>query len=207
MRSLFFLLMTAAAAAAQGDKPVIEVFLPSTPSGQMDAAFLRARSVVNEIYSEIGVRVIWNSSASHPSGCSKTPLHRMIVVRLAATTPAGASESAFAFSNLYATNGPCVTLLMDRLLCEFRINPLNTGFLLGHTLAHEIGHVLQGMPRHSETGVMKDHWSLGERLRMSQGRLHFTPHDVELILGALAAGEMGPLEIPALSGAAAVSDH
>jgi hypothetical protein len=31
--------------------------------------------------------------------------------------------------------------------------------LLAHVMAHEIGHVLQGIIRHSESGILKAHWS------------------------------------------------
>ena len=59
-----------------------------------------------------------------------------------------------------------MTLLMNRLKPEIERNPFRTGFLLGHVLAHEIGHVLQGVARHSATGVMKGRWSLHETSHM-----------------------------------------
>ena len=124
----------------------------------------------------------WRAAGSHPSGCSKEPLHQKVVVALAATTPKEFSEWAFAYSNPYSTAGPCVQLLMDRLQPAIRMNPLSTGYLLGNILAHEMGHVLQGAPRHSETGVMKARWSAGEILNMGRERLHFTDEDVEFML-------------------------
>jgi predicted Zn-dependent protease len=72
---------------------------------------------------------------------------------------------------------------MDRLRPQIQMNPLRTGFLLGHILAHEMGHALQGISRHAETGVMKASWSLHETSRMwSHERLHFTSDDADLIL-------------------------
>ena len=69
---------------------------------------------------------------------------------------------------------------MDRLRPAIHLNPLTTGYLLGNVLAHEIGHVLQGVLRHSETGVMKARWSDNEILRMPRERLHFTAEDVAI---------------------------
>ena len=92
------LLMTAAAGVARGDEPVVEVFLPMAPGPTVNV-LLRAREVVEKIYAEIGVRVIWRSTTSHPSGCSKAPLRRSIVVAIAAKTPVGMSGSAFAYAN------------------------------------------------------------------------------------------------------------
>jgi hypothetical protein len=76
---------------------------------------------------------------------------------------------------------------MDRLEPMVQRNPLKTGFLLGHVLAHEIAHVLQGIAHHSETGVMKGVWSENEITNMSKHRLQFTVFDLELIRKGLAA--------------------
>src|SRR6185503_15354962 len=102
MRSAYCLLLTAAAGFARVNEPVVEVYLPIAP-GPIHTALLTSRVVVEKIYAEIGVRVIWRSTKSHPSGCSKTPMHRSIVVALAATTPDGMSGSAFAYSKPYLT--------------------------------------------------------------------------------------------------------
>jgi hypothetical protein len=61
-------------------------------------------------------------------------------------------------------------------------NPATTGVLVGHALAHEIGHVLEGFSRHSETGLMKERWSTNEVLGMRDRWLHFADYDKELIL-------------------------
>jgi hypothetical protein len=53
--------------------------------------------------------------------------------------------------------------------------------LLAHILAHEITHVLQGINRHSVSGVMKAHWSNGDCLDMAGKPLAFTEEDVYLI--------------------------
>jgi hypothetical protein len=53
--------------------------------------------------------------------------------------------------------------------------------LLAHVLAHEITHILQGVARHSETGVMKAHWTSDDYRWMCSHHLEFAPEDVELI--------------------------
>ena len=187
MHFVYCLLMTAAAGVAQADEPTVEVFLPPGP-GTMNTPLMRAREVVEKIYAEIGVRVIWRSTASRPAGCSKTPLHQTIVVALAATTPEGVNDFALAYSNPFATKGPCVTLFMDRLQTDARTNPDRSVFLIAHVLAHEMGHVLQRISRHSESGVMKRRWSLSETSYLSTDWLHFSSYDAELILQSLTAG-------------------
>jgi hypothetical protein len=182
MHFIVCLLMTVAANAAQNDQSVIEVFLPTVTNLNLDQAFQRARLVVTETYAEIGVRVVWRSAASTPSACLQEPRRRRIVVALRASTPPGMPTETAAFAKPYATKGPCVTLLMDQIEPAVRLNPLSSGFLLGYVLAHEIGHVVQGVARHSETGVMKNRWSLLEVVNMKYDRLHFTALDATLIL-------------------------
>ena len=81
--------------------------------------------------------------------------------------------AALAFAKPYLHEGPCVTVLMDRLQDEADRNPQTTGILLGHVLAHEIGHVLQAIERHSETGLMKERWSMREISDMWRGSAAF----------------------------------
>jgi hypothetical protein len=185
MRFLLGLIASMAFAASFQDRPIVEVYLPPVHGVAMDLAFTRARQIVVEVYSEVGFQVIWRSTGSHPPGCRKEPLHQKIVLALAPTSPKGMSDWVLAYTNPYATDGPCVKLLMDRLLPAIQLNPLSSGYLLGNVLAHEMGHVLQGVLRHSETGVMKARWSTMETLNMSKERLHFTAEDVEFMLNNL----------------------
>lgn len=71
--------------------------------------------------------------------------------------------------------------------------------------AHEIGHVLEQMQRHSESAVMKARWSAEDYQRMERNPLPFAPEDVELIREGLLkratdAGTERCLGIPPLPG-------
>lgn len=46
--------------------------------------------------------------------------------------------------------------------------------LLGHALAHELGHLLMGANSHSGVGLMSAHWSSRELLAANQGGLFFS---------------------------------
>ena len=182
-------------AAAAKDQPVVEVLLPYVIDRNVNRALGRALGIVHEAYADIGVRVIWRFGNTPASGCEKKPGRRQIVFDLRNGTVKGRSADALAFANPYLHEGPCVTLLMDRLKDEAERNPETTGILLGHVLAHEIGHVLQGIERHSETGLMKERWSKREITDMWRARLRFTAYDAELILdpfqGSLSPSSQG----------------
>jgi hypothetical protein len=53
--------------------------------------------------------------------------------------------------------------------------------LLAHVMAHEIAHLLQGLIRHSETGILKAQWSPTDCARMADFPLMFTRVDAILI--------------------------
>ena len=185
--ALALLTIPAATAGEPTGQPVVEIFLPAMRRPALDMAFLRARDIVTQIYADIGIKVVWLRSSPSP-GCEIRPMHGRILVTLATGNPGLHRDMALAYANPYMVGQPCITLLTDRLGDDVRLNPLTTGFVLGHTLAHEIGHVLQGIARHSETGVMKSRWSQTEVRDMTVERLHFEPYDRELIWEALGMG-------------------
>jgi hypothetical protein len=182
--SLVFAIITVNAHPIEA--PVVELFLPPVLGVNAVAATREAQNVVDKIYSEIGVRVVWKSAHSSPAGCTREPSHFRIVVTLQSEATASSSAAAMAFSNPYAAKGPCVTLLMDRLMGAIEKNPRRGGVLLGHVLAHEMGHVIEGIARHSESGLMKEGWSSIEILNLSSANgPRFTSIDSELVLNGL----------------------
>ena len=62
----------------------------------------------------------------------------------------------------------------------------DAGTVLGHVMVHEITHVLQGVSRHSDNGLMKPHWSRDDLVRMRHKPLPFTQEDLILLYSALA---------------------
>ncbi len=184
MRFLLCLLLIAMPAAARHkEAPIVEVFIPSVHDAQLNLALYRAQGVASDIYSEVGVTLKWRLPNPKITGCSKNPpLLRTIVVALSWNTPDNSYPAALAFSNPYSAEGACVTIFVDRLKPMVALQPLTTSVLLGHVLAHEMGHVLQGIARHSETGVLKQRWSPLEIDAMWNKPLRFTDHDATLIL-------------------------
>ena len=52
---------------------------------------------------------------------------------------------------------------------------------LGHVLAHEIAHVLEGVAQHSSEGVMKAKWNERDCDELTRKPLRFAAEDLELI--------------------------
>jgi hypothetical protein len=82
-----------------------------------------------------------------------------------------------------------VTRLADGSITVYygRLRPLAWNWpslvptLLAQTFAHEIGHSLQRLHRHSDTGILKAHWTIDDFHAMQEKQLRFTPLDAELI--------------------------
>jgi hypothetical protein len=57
--------------------------------------------------------------------------------------------------------------------------------VLGHVIAHELGHLLLGTNAHSATGIMRPHWSTPELQSLAMGRLLFTPQQSQTMQAGL----------------------
>jgi hypothetical protein len=125
-------------------------------------------------FAKIGVRIEWR--IGRPSG-TQPEREPAIVIRLAEQTPADYLSGALAFAKVY--EGVHITVFWDRIERQPRSAP--PVVVLAHVLVHEITHILQGVDRHSESGVMKSQWTAEDHRAMASKPLQFTPLDVQLI--------------------------
>lgn len=159
------------AAGARAERSVT-VCLESGPF----AGVLQARSVASEIFAAIGVTIIWRQGL--PGGPSNT-----IIVSLDGATPADLMPGSLAYALPY--EGTHIRVFYDRIAETHYEREIPR--VLGHVLAHEITHIVQGVSRHSATGVMKARWGQRDFDRMDWKLLEFTAEDVDLIYRGLAA--------------------
>lgn len=101
------------------------------------------------------------SDFSVPSrdGCRESPLPVIIRAQILPHAPAGFRPSALGYSLPCAQSGAQITLYADPMEAVSRT--ANTSFyrVLGHSLAHELGHVLRRSEAHDARGLMKDIWT------------------------------------------------
>jgi hypothetical protein len=74
--------------------------------------------------------------------------------------------------------GSHILILYDRLLRKFQEGGISS--LLAHVLVHEDTHILQGIHRHSDRGVMKANWDGSDYKAMRWKPLSFTAEDIDL---------------------------
>ena len=95
--------------------------------------------------------------------------------------PRSRHPNALASALPYSNSGQGVYVFYDRLRERARVNPMLAGPLLGHVLVHEATHRLQGIARHSDSGVMRAFWSAAEYDSMLKTPLPFAAVDAELV--------------------------
>lgn len=171
-----FLLGPAAAQAGlgqQADQPgrvIVYIHNGDVPSPVQGLAQL----VADRIFSRIGVHIDWRTGKL-PASLRERP----ILIELMAPSQQRDSH-AVAYALPY--EGVHIRVFYDRIERE-----QNRAIVLAHVFAHEITHILQGVVRHSDTGIMKARWTLADIDRMSIEDLPFTPLDVMLIQSGMVA--------------------
>jgi hypothetical protein len=132
-----------------------------------------AEKFAEQMFATAGVRVEWRVGA--PSE-AKVAEERPIVVRFSVNTAASDHPGALAFAAPY--EGVHINIFYDRVRMG---NPRATQAVLAHVLVHEITHILQGIERHSESGIMKAHWPAQDYTDMAWLPMSFTANDIDLI--------------------------
>jgi hypothetical protein len=168
-----FVLLFACPAYGKDPKGTIVVYWshdPNTPRTTVYRATLRS----SKIFAGIGVPVQFRTSYNGRPGI-RPSLELSLSVQMRASPVA--SLDALASSHPYTANGE-ILVFYSRVL-EFQESSRDV--VLGYILTHEIAHVLEGVYRHSDTGIMKENWDREDIYKMHTAKLGFEPLDIELI--------------------------
>jgi hypothetical protein len=155
------------------DRTIAVCVAPGAISG---VTIPRAKMLASEIFGQIGVVIEWQQM-------SRNCATQAIRVSMSAITPEIQKPGAFAYALPY--EGTHIEVFYDRIenVCKGPMMEI----VLAHVLVHEITHILEGVKRHSEQGVMKAKWNRMDYVLMTQRHLEFAPEDVQLIYVGLAA--------------------
>jgi hypothetical protein len=156
---------------------------------------LRAEQSAGGIFRKAGVHVTWRNCEDMPQNlssqqaCGKTDgvniSIRLIPHSLTLT------DSVFGTSFLDEHgSGIYGDIFFDNAQNMSETARVNLGEVLGHVIAHEIGHLLLGRDAHSQTGIMRPHWSKEELQNLAMGRLLFTKEQGRWMTEKLRPGSM-----------------
>lgn len=160
-----------AVAKSKDDEQSITVYVNGRANMPGDALPV-AEHVVGEIFAKIGVNIIW-----HVGQPKKALPGQTIVLDITADAPATDHPGALAYALEY--EGVHIAVFYDRVQSMATRDLVPK--LLGHVLAHEITHILEGVNHHSPEGIMKAHWTGEDIAKMAYKPLPFDPADVQLV--------------------------
>jgi len=137
----------------------------------------RAEGISSRMFKSAGVALEWLSGGF--GACRKPLQTQAVILDFAINTPASQYPGALAYALPY--EGIHMVVLLDRIQKK-AADPEQVSPLLAHVMTHEITHLLQGVSRHSETGVMKALWDSRDFRQMAYDKpLPFAPEDIALI--------------------------
>jgi hypothetical protein len=186
--------LTVLCSAAWPKVPVMKE-LPITVSVHNDVGIplgilLHAESEASRIFRESGLEIRWlncspapappenlqNSLNSRdPGQCTTADFPSHLQLRIAKHS-LNLNEFAMGISYLSADGIGCnADLFYDRAKAINETSRVNVSTILGHGIAHELGHLLLGTNSHAPMGLMRARWQPADLARASQGHLLFSP--------------------------------
>ncbi|HEY8750297.1 MAG TPA: hypothetical protein VIM11_20095 [Tepidisphaeraceae bacterium] len=177
----------------------VTVCLPRSPKVEDDQTVWLAKGYATRIYRLIGVELRWKSTCSQAeieaAGTRLAPNLTTVGIEWARTAPAALPPGARAAARPFQPTGTRITVYQDRVAFPMG-DRTRAAAVLGHVLAHEIGHVLLGHDGHSQEGLMKPHWSGREQNGMWCKLISFTAVEGEIIRRRLDRRRVGLAAIP-----------
>jgi hypothetical protein len=132
-----------------------------------------ATMIADHILAVAGVRLTWRGNLDP---CLEEAV-KAVQVDLSWNRPPGELPGALSYAQPFGD--AYVRVFCDRI--QQSVAPEREPYLMGHVLAHEITHVLEGTNFHAVSGVMKAVWDFRECRRMAVQSLMFTATDILLI--------------------------
>jgi len=191
--AVFFTLGLALGTAASAAQPVpaIEVLVynyAGVPPETLD----RAEREAARIFERVGVQTEWlacplspDEAARYPA-CALAPGPATLAVRILPRSMAerlNLDPETFGFAQLPKDGG----FGFAAIVCSHRAEELAQGrasvqgVILGHLIAHELGHLLLGAGSHAAKGIMHVPWRKKELELVAQGTMLFTSWEAERI--------------------------
>jgi len=142
-----------------------------------------ARAITASILRKAGIQLRWRLGVPE---CGNATGLRLIIAEIVTDAPPDVPSNVRARSFLC---GQASRIILYRRRVMNHSCPATCGFesgmMMGHVLAHEITHVLQGFGHHGDTGLMRARWTAEDIYQMQSRTLSLAAEDVDLIWEAV----------------------
>jgi len=178
-------------AGAQG--PRLNVTVHSFDySGTPSAAIAEAQRAAAMTFLQAGIHILWlncpvagSQSASVPDCEARTDATHFVLVvlpeRMARRIATDSRQFGLAVLNPEGGFPNHAYVFLHRAVDLAKNELLPWTAILGHLIAHELGHLLLGTNSHFPVGIMRANWRPAEIKQALMGNLSFTPQQVERI--------------------------
>ena len=189
LRSTWILLLTFVSCGcvevgAQGN-PQLTVVLYND-AGVPARVIESAKEAAERIYRDAGVAIVWKDHADPATGATE------LVVRImdrSLNLPGEDFGIAFLGGDGRGIQADVFYSGIEQLRRDSSANPAR---IMGHVMAHELGHLLLGMNSHSHLGIMQAHWTDQQLRLMSMGTLRFDNSQAKTIRARLISANGVP---------------
>jgi hypothetical protein len=154
----------------------------------------QAERTARSIFKEAAVNVHWVNCDLPPvavdiaASCRITEFPKHLQLTIARRSK-NLTDSVFGVSYLGEDGSGCYSSVFFEPAEELHARLyVNLGTLLGHVVAHELGHLLLGTNAHSDTGIMRPHWNERDLANAAKGELVFTRAQSQTMREKVAAG-------------------
>ena len=149
-------------------------------AGILPGILLSAESEASRVFRQSGIEVHWLNCPLPPEGpeapsqCEVADFPAHLQLRIAKRSR-NLNGLTLGISYLSADGSGCYADLFYRRVEEMHESShVSLASILGHGVAHEIGHLLLGTNSHAETGIMRARWQRWELASVSKGTLFFS---------------------------------
>ncbi len=142
----------------------------------------QARRETTRIFADAGIDLLWATQ-----GVTKT---RYVIIKILPRPVNEMSRDIRALGFAAGTRegyGKIAYVFYDRIRDTGRVLTLPAPVIMGHVIAHEMGHLLLSYGSHSLAGLMKGEWDQYQALRAMERDLRFSREEIVRIKSRLAA--------------------
>jgi hypothetical protein len=154
-------------------------------------ALSRSLQEATRIFSETGIDTVWLGCPASYKPAPALPVCQealspmvlgLTILPQNETTGAGLPDGLFGFALPYADGGVRASIFYQHAREFARGGPASLVQVLGHVMAHEIGHLLLWSNSHSRAGLMRGGWSRDDLIRIASGHLGFASEEVQTMI-------------------------
>jgi hypothetical protein len=160
----------------------VQVYYRTGSGAIVDGTVLStARDEASHLLAEAGVTLVWRRGAPAEDVAGPDTVVITFVDGVPADIRHVVNANALAAAKPYGPSSE-ISVFTDRVTLYYHpFSENGRGRVLGHVLAHEIVHVLEGVVRHSDSGLMIGNWKWRELRAITTGGLHLAEEDRRLV--------------------------